>query len=147
MQSVAFKTETMGGCSVRTRVSGCGGSRLSRRRLRSSAAVVSLIALPSLLAADLSVAQPAPETEPLPQVTVVNPRPRPPTRPKGTGKKSVRPAPAPAPAQPVTTVEVPSTATVTTPLNTNVVAGSASRLGLTVRETPASIDVVDQQKI
>ena len=32
-----------------------------------------------------------------------------------------------------------------TPLNTNVAATSASRLGLTVRETPASVEVVDQQ--
>jgi iron complex outermembrane recepter protein len=32
-----------------------------------------------------------------------------------------------------------------TPLNTNVAATSASRLGLTVRETPASVQVVDQQ--
>ena len=34
-----------------------------------------------------------------------------------------------------------------TPLNSNVVAGSASRLGLTVHETPASVDIVDQQTI
>lgn len=32
-----------------------------------------------------------------------------------------------------------------TPLNSNVVATSASRLGLTVHETPASVEVVDQQ--
>ena len=31
------------------------------------------------------------------------------------------------------------------PLNTNVVAESASRLGLTVREIPATVDVIDQQ--
>ena len=34
-----------------------------------------------------------------------------------------------------------------TPLNTNVVAESASRLGLTVREIPASVDVIDKQTI
>ena len=34
-----------------------------------------------------------------------------------------------------------------TPLNTNVVAESASRLGLTVREIPASVDVIDKQMI
>jgi len=34
---------------------------------------------------------------------------------------------------------------VQTPLNTNVVAASATRLGLTVHETPASVDVVSQQ--
>jgi iron complex outermembrane receptor protein len=32
-----------------------------------------------------------------------------------------------------------------TPLNTNVVVTSASRLGLSVRETPATVEVVDQQ--
>ena len=32
-----------------------------------------------------------------------------------------------------------------TPLNSNVVATSASRLGLTVHETPASVEIVDQQ--
>src|SRR3954469_1560637 len=32
-----------------------------------------------------------------------------------------------------------------TPLNTNTVAESASRLGLTPRETPASVEVIDQQ--
>jgi iron complex outermembrane receptor protein len=37
--------------------------------------------------------------------------------------------------------------TMRTPLNTNVVAASASRLGLTVRETPASVEIVDQQKM
>jgi len=37
--------------------------------------------------------------------------------------------------------------TMRTPLDTNVVAASASRLGLTVRETPASVEIVDQQKM
>jgi iron complex outermembrane recepter protein len=36
---------------------------------------------------------------------------------------------------------------VRTPLNTNVVALSASRLGLTVFQTPASVEIVDQQKM
>jgi iron complex outermembrane receptor protein len=40
----------------------------------------------------------------------------------------------------------PSVATVT-PLNGNAVASSATRLGLTVRQTPASVDVVNQQTI
>ncbi len=33
----------------------------------------------------------------------------------------------------------------TTPLNTNVVSESSSRLGLTPRETPATVEVIDQQ--
>lgn len=34
-----------------------------------------------------------------------------------------------------------------TPLNSNTVAQSASRLGLTVRETPATVEVIDQKVI
>ena len=34
-----------------------------------------------------------------------------------------------------------------TPLNTNVVADSASRLGLTVRQIPAAVEVIDKQTI
>src|ERR1700722_15631611 len=58
--------------------------------------------------------------------------------------KRARPGPAgnarkPAP-QPAVTDQAAQT-----PLNTNVVAASASRLGLTVRETPATVEVVNQQ--
>jgi iron complex outermembrane recepter protein len=45
-----------------------------------------------------------------------------------------------APAQAGATEAAP-----TTPLNTNTVAESASRLGLTPRETPATVEVIDQQ--
>jgi iron complex outermembrane recepter protein len=41
----------------------------------------------------------------------------------------------------------PDGETMKTPLNTNVVATSASRLGLTVHETPASVEVVSQQQM
>ena len=34
-----------------------------------------------------------------------------------------------------------------TPLNSNAIAASASRLGLTVREIPATVEVIDQQTI
>jgi iron complex outermembrane receptor protein len=47
---------------------------------------------------------------------------------------------APAPGSSTATNEAPRT-----PLNSNVVATSATRLGLTVHETPASVDIVDQQ--
>jgi iron complex outermembrane receptor protein len=47
-----------------------------------------------------------------------------------------KPVPGPAPS---------ATEVARTPLNSDVVATSASRLGLTVREMPASIDIVDQQ--
>ena len=50
------------------------------------------------------------------------------------------PAPKPVPGPAPSATEVART-----PLNSNVVATSASRLGLTVREMPASVDIVDQQ--
>lgn len=42
---------------------------------------------------------------------------------------------------------VPAAAATATPLNGNTVTDVASRLGLTVRETPASVDVVNKQTI
>lgn len=42
---------------------------------------------------------------------------------------------------------VPAAATTATPLNGNTMTDVASRLGLTVRETPASVDVVNKQTI
>jgi iron complex outermembrane receptor protein len=54
-------------------------------------------------------------------------------------RRAARHAPGPAPSVPAPTV------TPQTPLNTNVVATSASRLGLTVLQTPASVEIVDQK--
>jgi iron complex outermembrane recepter protein len=42
-------------------------------------------------------------------------------------------------------VPLPKTEPAPTPLNSNVVAGSASHLGLTAHETPASVEVISQQ--
>lgn len=53
-----------------------------------------------------------------------------------------QPAPDPTPPQ-----QPGSGAAGRSPLNSGSVAGSSSRLGLPVRETPASIEVVDQQTI
>jgi iron complex outermembrane receptor protein len=61
-----------------------------------------------------------------------------PKRPKRTARN---PAAKPTP-QPTTYPEAPPT-----PLNGNVVATVATRLGLTVHETPASVDVVLQQQM
>jgi iron complex outermembrane recepter protein len=52
-------------------------------------------------------------------------------------------APAPVQAPP----QAGATDAATTPLNTNIVAESASRLGLTPRQTPATVEVIDQQTI
>ena len=65
-----------------------------------------------------------------------------------------KPAAVTAPAQPVL-VGTEAVATppgsnnfvIPTPLNGNLIATSASRLGLTVHETPASVDVVTQQQM
>jgi iron complex outermembrane recepter protein len=75
-----------------------------------------------------------------------------PAKPKGTSrsgadtqggakraKRVARNTRKPIPQAPV------SSEAAQTPLNTNVVAASATRLGLTVRETPATVEVVDQQ--
>ena len=58
---------------------------------------------------------------------------------------AVEPAPAP-PRGPLSTSDVGLGAN-TTPLNTNVVTESASRLGLTPREIPATVEVLDQSRI
>jgi iron complex outermembrane recepter protein len=62
---------------------------------------------------------------------------------RAAGRSSARPvAPAPTP------VPAPFDAAASqSPLNTNGVASSASRLGLTVREIPATVDIIDQNKI
>jgi iron complex outermembrane recepter protein len=60
--------------------------------------------------------------------------------PKAPPKRAPQIAARPAPPQPQPIVEEPRT-----PLNTNVVATSSNRLGLPVRQTPASVDIVDQQ--
>jgi iron complex outermembrane recepter protein len=57
---------------------------------------------------------------------------------RGASHTAARPSPQPA---------APTEATVTTPLNGNVVAASATRLGLTVHEMPASVDIVTQQQM
>ncbi|MBV8838724.1 MAG: ligand-gated channel protein, partial [Alphaproteobacteria bacterium] len=49
-----------------------------------------------------------------------------------------RPTPPPTP---------PDDTTARTPLNSNGVASVASRLGLTVRQTPATVEIVDQSQM
>src|ERR1700757_1724615 len=85
--------------------------------------------------------------EPLEPIVVSPPKPQTTTspggEPRGTPKRaksstrntSAKPAPLPT----------SSPATVPTPLNSNVVAASSNLVGLTVFQTPASVQVVDQQ--
>ena len=117
----------------------CGGRKSGRVHSFRNTSSLTLLAL---LAASPSTAEPAQPNEgtQLPRVVVTSPPPS--GRSKaGRPKQAVRP-PA-APATPVTTTE--PTAPLTTPLNTGAVPGSATRLGLPVLQTPASVEVVGQQ--
>jgi iron complex outermembrane recepter protein len=127
-----------------------------RRWLRSSAAPLTLLAFLASASMPPVMGQIAPQLEKKPDSlgpVVVSPPRRKPVRSiesgtqRGrtaarvtgrTGTRAVAPAPAPA----TDGREISHT-----PLNGNVVAESASRLGLTVREIPASVDVVDKQTI
>lgn len=108
-----------------------------RRFLLASAALTSFVAIgtPAALAQQTR--------EPLPPVEVSPPQSRKQAKPAGREAASARrtaarrPGAAPAGSKPV----VPNAAA-PTPLNSNAVAESASRLGLTVRETPATVEVI-----
>nr|WP_249160147.1 TonB-dependent receptor [Bradyrhizobium manausense] len=84
--------------------------------------------------------------EPLPAVEVSPPQSRKQARPAGrdaasAGRTAARRRATAAPAsRPV----VPNAAA-PTPLNSNAIAESASRLGLTVRETPATVEVISAE--
>ena len=75
-----------------------------------------------------------PKRKPVQRVQTDAGRSRVHTRVTGRTRTTSKPTPGPT-----------ESATVRTPLNTNVVATSATRLGLTVLETPASVQIVDQQ--
>jgi iron complex outermembrane receptor protein len=114
----------------------------AKSRWRSLLSRLGFIALFSLAAESHGTAQtaqpPDKPSEQLPQVEVIGPR-RPSTRP---GAPGTQPGPAVLPAS-----EAGGRGRNTTPLNTNVIAESASRLGLTPRETPATVEVIDQQTL
>jgi iron complex outermembrane recepter protein len=126
-----------------------------RDRSRISAFRYSLISTTALMMAlsatvPLAVAQTAPPPTPgatdrskLPQIQVSGQRPQKPASGKQSGAATAagtQPAAAPAPA---TEQLAPLSGVPMTPLNS--VAASASRLGLPVVETPASVDIVTQQ--
>lgn len=113
----------------------------SRRFLLASAA-----ALSSFAAVDIPAALAQQTRESLPAVEVSPPQSRKQAKPAGRDAASARrtvartPVAAPAAPRPV----VPNAAA-PTPLNSNAVAESASRLGLTVRETPATVEVISAE--
>ncbi|MGY3433119.1 MULTISPECIES: TonB-dependent siderophore receptor [Bradyrhizobium] len=108
-----------------------------RRFLLASAALTSFVAI------DMPAALAQQAREPLPPVEVSAPQSRRQSSPAGRDAQSSRRAAArrPGTASAVPKPVVPTTAA-QTPLNTNAVAESASRLGLTVRETPATVEVI-----
>ena len=76
----------------------------------------------------------------LPQISV---RGRLPKQPK-TARKRGTPTPSAPPIRSASTSRPSPTPSVASPLNGNATAISASRLGLSVRETPATVEVVNQ---
>lgn len=107
-----------------------------RRFLLASAALTSFVAIgmPAALAQQTR--------EPLPPVEVSPPQSRKQARPAGRDIASTRRAAARRPGAPAGPKPVAPNAAAPTPLNSNAVAESASRLGLTVRETPATVEVI-----
>ncbi|MHC4044070.1 TonB-dependent receptor [Bradyrhizobium sp. 23AC] len=111
-----------------------------RKFLLASAALTSFAAL------DLPAALAQQAREPLPPVEVSPALSRKQAKPAGREAQSTRraaarrPAAAAAMPKPVVPAAAPPT-----PLNSNAVAESASRLGLTVRETPATVEVISAE--
>ncbi|MBB4256313.1 MULTISPECIES: TonB-dependent siderophore receptor [unclassified Bradyrhizobium] len=103
-------------------------------------------ALTSLAALDLPAALAQQAREPLPPVEVSPAQSRTQAKPAGREAQSTRRAAArrPAAAAAMPKPVVPATAP-PTPLNSNAVAESASRLGLTVRQTPATVEVISAE--
>jgi iron complex outermembrane receptor protein len=127
-----------------------------RRWLRASVSPLGLIALLSWAGAGSAHAQAVAQAggktqQQLDQINVTEPRRKPPARrattPSTQGGRVRAPRQTPVPtAAPAPTADQQRHAN-ETPLNTNVVAGSASRLGLTPREVPATVEVIDQQTL
>ena len=128
---------------------GLGRGLAGRRWLRASVSPLGMLAVLSCLSwatagsAQAQTTAPAEKKpEQLEKIDVTAPRRKPPVRRATTG---AQPAPVPAPA-PELTADQQRHAN-ETPLNTNVIAESASRLGLTPRQTPATVEVIDQQTL
>jgi iron complex outermembrane receptor protein len=81
----------------------------------------------------------------LPQVKIEAPRKKPQARAKKPGGRLQRTAASPSPGEGPSNGQALAGVAPATPLNTNVVAASATRLGLTVFQTPATVQVVSQQ--
>ncbi|WP_407192662.1 TonB-dependent receptor [Bradyrhizobium sp. STM 3566] len=114
----------------------------SIRNVRPRRFPLASVAFTLLAVVDLPAALAQQAREPLPPVEVSPAQPRKPAArdAPGTRRAAVRrpvASAAPKPAAPAAAVQ--------TPLNSNVVAESASRLGLTVRQTPATVEVISAE--
>lgn len=115
----------------------------SIRIVRPRALLRASAALASFVAADMPAALAQQAREPLPPVEVSPAQSRKQAKPAGRDAQSARRAAARRPAAASTAPKpIVPTAAAQTPLNTNVVAESASRLGLTVQEIPATVEVI-----
>lgn len=108
--------------------------------------LASAAALSSFAAADIPAALAQQAREPLPAVEVLPPQSRKQAKPTGRDAAGARRAAARRAAAVATAPKpVVPNAAAPTPLNSNAVAESASRLGLTVRETPATVEVISAE--
>lgn len=106
------------------------------------------VALTSFVAIDMPAALAQQTREPLPAVEVSPPQSRKQAKQAGRDAASARRTAArrPAVAAAASKPAAPNVAA-PTPLNTNAIAESASRLGLTVRQTPATVEVISAETI
>ena len=142
------------GFHARSRDRAGASCRTSSQRRRRGASLPPGLAL-ALFAATTPVF--AQDSEPAPQgphqletTTVRRPEPKGPTRRTGQSAPQIVAVP---PSQPTADVQPLSTQTgggaqpPATPLNSNVIATVSNRLGLTVHETPATVEVVSRQQM
>ncbi|MEP6837562.1 MAG: TonB-dependent receptor plug domain-containing protein [Bradyrhizobium sp.] len=129
------------------------GSLKLQRLLRGSVAPLGLLALLASVAVSPGFAQTVAQAERKPDnlgPVVVTPPKTKPAAARSTGQRTSTPARTAGRSRTRTaTPAIVPTANpnAPTPLNGNTVTDVASRLGLTVRETPASVDVVTKQTI
>jgi iron complex outermembrane recepter protein len=105
--------------------------------------------LTSFACVDISAALAQGARDPLPPVEVSPPvnQARKPAKPTGREGQRARRAAPNRTAATATEQKPGAQSAAQTPLNTNVVADSASRLGLTVHEVPATVEVISAQTI
>ncbi|MBR0949124.1 TonB-dependent receptor [Bradyrhizobium canariense] len=114
--------------------------------IRPRALLLASAALTSFAVLDPSAALAQQAREPLPPVEVTPAQSRKQAKPAAREAQGPRRAAARRPAAAsVAPKPVVPIAAASTPLNTNAVAESASRLGLTVRETPATVEVISAE--